>query len=209
MLGDVSAIYYRPCNVRSELPRKTGHCIRPVAAERRTALDFAKRCLLAILQDKIDFVSVGVAIVVYLGMPAFIGNALETLPHNHSLEEFPAKRMRGYLRTVGYAEKIARKSDVQKIELWRLDKTLAYVRMPRLQHAHNIACFKQRQPLRRNFRGNARVIRQRRHVQHSACPSRSQSEKYRKRTEVLHVLDFPDIAVQIGVDVERKRIRGV
>ena len=70
MLGDVTAIYYRPCNVRSKLSGKTGHCIRPVAAERRAALDLAKRCFLTILHDKINFVSVGVAIVVYLGMPA-------------------------------------------------------------------------------------------------------------------------------------------
>ena len=132
MLGDVTAIYYCPCNIRSKLPGKTGHCIRPVAAERRAALDFTKRYLRTVLYYKVYFVSVGVAIVVDLRMSAFIGDALEMFPHNHCLEEFPAKRMRGYLRTVGYAEKIARKSDIKEIELGRLDKTLAYVRMPRL-----------------------------------------------------------------------------
>ena len=70
---------------------------------------------------------------------------------------------------------------------------------------HYIARLQQRQPLCRDLRGNACVVRKRRHVQHTPRPLRSQSEKYRKRTEILHARHFPDVAAQTGVNAERVR----
>ena len=92
-------------------------------------------------------------------MVALVGHPLEMLAHDHCLEQFPAKRMGGQLRVVGYAEKVASQSNIQEIEFWRLDKSLVNIRTPRLEHSHNITRFEMRQPIRRDLWGDAGVIR--------------------------------------------------
>ena len=117
-------------DIRSELPGKPRHGVRPVAAERRAAFDLAKRCLRAVLHDKSISFLFEITAAVYLQTTAIIGCSLEIFHDNHRLEQFSAKRMGGKLGTVGYAEHVAGKSNNKKIEFRCLYQPLANVRVP-------------------------------------------------------------------------------
>ena len=82
------------------------------------------------------------------------------LSYNHCLKKRPSKWVSGQLRTVRNAKKITRQANIEKVQFRRLYKTLVNVFMPWLQHPHDIARLKNRQPSRRDFRCDPHIVRQ-------------------------------------------------
>ena len=81
-----STIYNLHAHIIAKLAAKPLHCFHPIATERRSAFYLTKQCILPTLQDNINFITVGIAIIVKALPTAPICNAFEKLIDNHRLK---------------------------------------------------------------------------------------------------------------------------
>ena len=145
---------------------------------------------------------------IQLGRLAGIVALLDELADDERLEQRAAHGVRSNRGGIANPQQPGGQTDIEEIQLGRLDQALAKVAVIRRQQTHYVARFQHRKPLPRGDVADATVRRQRRQVKQLPATRGAHFQEALKQSKLAHGKQLANIALDIGGNIVWEPVLG-